>query len=221
MFSTSQIGLTKFNNKTYKENKLWKKKKDWEGAVYGFQYNIPESIQYNSYLYIIEMNNETNKIMGIGFIRNEYRSEWRTRIYNENEDYNRFVLKSKYHRNRKYLLEKNKDIIVFLENILFYGSGHLKRSSNFTLSLDKIAKSPFITTPIKNINKKKKEYKCSKCGLPKRNHICKGVNPNLKKICKICGKYKLKGNSTKHHCIQIKNVDNVNKVLKFLHSLFD
>ena len=195
-------------------------KKKWKGAIYGFQYNIPESIPYNSYLYIIEMNNETNKIRGIGFIKNEHRSEWRSRIYKETEDYNRFVLKSKYHINRNDLLKKDKDIIIFLENILFYGSSHLKRTSNFTLSLDKIAKSPFITKPIKNIKKEKKIYKCSKCGLPKKNHICKGINPNLKKICEICGKYKYKGNSTKHHCIQIKNFDNVNKVLKFLHSLF-
>ena len=90
------------------------------------------------------MNNETNKIMGIGFIKNEHRSEWRSRIYKETEDYNRFVLKSKYHINRNDLLKKDKEIIIFLENILFYGAGHLKRSSNFTLSLDKIAKSPFI-----------------------------------------------------------------------------
>ena len=94
-FNTTQIGLAKFNNKTLKENRNWKTKKNWTGASYGFQHYIPEKIPYNSYLYIIEMNNETNKIAGVGFIRNQRRSEWRSKIYNDCEDYNRFIIKSK------------------------------------------------------------------------------------------------------------------------------
>ena len=92
-FNTTQIGLAKFNNKTLKENRNWKTKKNWTGASYGFQHYIPEKIPYNSYLYIIEMNNETNKIAGVGFIRNQRRSEWRSKIYNDCEDYNRFIIK--------------------------------------------------------------------------------------------------------------------------------
>ena len=70
MFSTLQIGLAKFDNKTYKENKLWKKKKDWEGAVYGFQYNIPECIPYNSYLYIIHSDlRESNLKIFVLFVK--------------------------------------------------------------------------------------------------------------------------------------------------------
>ena len=79
-FNTTQIGLAKFNNKTLKENRNWKTKKNWTGASYGFQHYIPEKIPYNSYLYIIEMNNETNKIAGVGFIRNQRRSEWRSKF---------------------------------------------------------------------------------------------------------------------------------------------
>ena len=39
IFSTTQIGLAHFNNKTLQENRDWKKEKGWDGAVYGFQYS--------------------------------------------------------------------------------------------------------------------------------------------------------------------------------------
>ena len=71
IFSTTQIGLAHFNNKTLQENRDWKKEKEWDGAVYGFQYFIPDKIPYNTYLYIIEMNNDTNQIVGIGFIKKQ------------------------------------------------------------------------------------------------------------------------------------------------------
>ena len=141
-FLTTQIGVAHFNNETLQQNNDWKIKKHWKGSIYGFQRSLPKKIPYESYLYIIEMNNEKNEIAGIGFIKNEYHSEWRTMIYNKCHDYNRYILKSSYHRNRKYLLANNPKMILFLEKILFTGCGHLKRTNNFTLSLDKIASAP-------------------------------------------------------------------------------
>lgn len=216
-FNTTQIGLAKFNNKTLKENRNWKTKKNWTGASYGFQHYIPEKIPYNSYLYIIEMNNEINKIAGIGFIRNQRRSEWRSKIYNDCEDYNRFIIKSKYHRDRRFLIKKNHDIIKFLEKILFKGAGHLKRTSCFSLTLNKIAIAP----PIKKIKSlEKKVYLCSICGKPKKGHVCSGIKVQVKKFCNICGKVKYKGNSKKHVCSPPQNTDNVTQVLSFLRDLF-
>jgi len=216
-FKTTQIGLAKFNSKTLKENRNWKTKKNWIGASYGFQYYIPEKIPYHSYLYIIEMNNDTNKIVGIGFIRNQRRTEWRSKIYNDCQDYNRFIIKSKYHRNRDFLIKKNPDIIKFLERILFKGAGHLKRSSCFSLTLNKIATAP----PINKITlPKKKVYLCSVCGKPKKDHVCSGVRVQVKKFCNICGKVKYKGNSKKHVCSDHQNTDNVTQVLSFLKDLF-
>jgi len=216
-FKTTQIGLAKFNSKTLKENRIWKTKKNWTGASYGFQYYIPEKIPYHSYLYIIEMNNDTNKIVGIGFIRNQRRSEWRSKIYNDCHDYNRFIIKSKYHRNRDFLIKKNPDIIKFLEKILFKGAGHLKRTSCFSLTLNKIASSP----PINKITSpKKKVYLCSICGKPKKDHVCSGIRVQVKKFCNICGKVKYKGNSKKHVCSPPQNTDNVTQILSFLRDLF-
>ncbi len=212
IFSTTQIGLAHFNNKTLQQNRDWKKEKEWNGAVYGFQYFIPDKIPYNTYLYIIEMNNDTNQIVGIGFIKKQQHTEWRSRIYKDCQDYNRFVIKSKYHRNRQFLLNKNKKLVFYLENILFKGRSHLKRTSNFTLSLDKIATFPKKT-------EKKAPYLCSICGKPKKGHICSGKKAEIKKVCQICGKIKYKGNSKKHVCIK-KNYDKVNELLKFLRELF-
>ena len=119
---------------------------------------------------MIDMNNETNQIMGIGLIKKQFIPENRSRIY-DNMEYNRIVIKSPYYRDRKFLLDKNHTIIEFLENILFKGYSHLKRTSNMTLSYERLAYVPPIGTPFKTKKQKKRIYKCSICGLPKKGHI--------------------------------------------------
>lgn len=212
------IGLAKFNNNTLKQNRDWKIKKKWKGAVYGFETFPPEFIPLNSWIFIIEMNNETNHIVGIGLIQNTFRPELRSRIYNPNQIYNNYVFKSPYHIQRNILIQKNSKAISFLENILFKGYTHLKRTSCFSLSYKRILITPDINTNIvKIINKK--IYKCSICGLPKKGHKCKGKKYIPKKkidICPYCYKPK-KG----HICNSIvKNKKNLSFIISFLKQLF-
>ncbi len=240
------IGLAHFNNKTHNENIKWKEKKNFNGCVYGFQQFLPENIPAESDVYMIDMNNETNQIMGIGLIKKQFIPENRSRIY-DNMEYNRIVIKSPYYRDRKFLLDKNSTIIEFLENILFKGYTHLKRSSNMTLSYERLAYAPPIGTPFKTKKKKKRIYKCSICGLPKKGHIttklrqinnnnfdgekwveiiynCPGkrvepIRPKYKN-CNLCGK-SLKGHSGYRPCESKKrNIDNIKKVLIYLEKLF-
>ena len=109
------IGLAHFNNETYNENIKWKEKKDFNGCVYGFQQLLPDNIPADSDVFMIDMNNETNQIVGIGLIKKQFIPENRSRIY-DNMEYNRIVIKSPYYRDRKFLLDKNSGINCFLIN---------------------------------------------------------------------------------------------------------
>ena len=63
------IGTVRFNNKTYIENIEWKKRKNFTGCAYGLDKKISPNVNLNKTIYVIEMNNSINKIMGIGKIK--------------------------------------------------------------------------------------------------------------------------------------------------------
>ena len=219
-----KIGTVRFTDETYKKNLAWKRKKGWEGSCYGFDKPIPSSINIGESVYIIEMNNTKNKIMGIGFIKNIYLAQNRSRIY-ENQSYNRYVFKSDKHISINEILkkeDKNKTIIEFLENILFYGGGergkHFKRGSGCSvLSYDRIA------TQGKTVKKEPIIYKCKICGLPKKGHKCSGRMEKkqlLVRRCKYCNK-KLKDNNG-HICqVYKKNLKLLKVILDFFETLFN
>ena len=209
------IGTARFTNKTYKENLKWKQRKEWTGCIYGFDKKLPTTVNNNDYVFIIEMNNDKNEIMGIGLIQNVYIPSNRSRIY-QSHTWNRFVYKGEYHISREKLLnlEKGTTIIKLLETILFYGSRHFKRSQGCTiLSFDRIS------TCQHKRDKERRAYRCKICGLPKKNHVCgktmiKKIKENKK--CHLCGKTK-KG----HICSMIKkDFQLLNIVCDFFTSLF-
>ena len=209
------IGTARFTDETYKENLNWKKRKKWIGCCYGFDKKLPTTIKTGDLVFIIEMNNTQNKIMGIGLIQNLYNAEYRSRIYSQ-ETWNQYVYKSKYYITRRNILEKSKGkhIIMFLERLLFTGYSHFKRGQGcITIPYDRIA----IWGQYKI---KKTTYHCKKCGLPIKNHVCPGKRVKLvikSKKCHICGKTK------KGHICQgkKKNLKLLNNVLTFFKELFN
>ena len=131
------IGTTRFTNKTFQENKEWRKKNNWEGCIYGVNKRISHSVAHripkNALIPVIEMNNNTNKIEGIGLIRNYINYKYKTTIYKTNEfvDCNRYI----YNSNKRIDIKniKYKKMIEVLEQILFYGSNHYKRGRGITI----------------------------------------------------------------------------------------
>ena len=87
------IGTVRFNNKTYIENLKWKQRKEYKGCAYGLDKPLSNKIPSGKYVYIIEMNNEINKIMGIGKIKNIIIHSNRSRMYNEDR-LNNYIYKS-------------------------------------------------------------------------------------------------------------------------------
>lgn len=120
------VATTRFNTETYEEFSQYHISHKVKGCVYNTPKQITESIPYDSHMFIIEMNNSINKIMGIGYIRNHLKFDKRYNVYSI-QNYNRYTYSGKYRFTRILLMERFKETIEKMEQMLFYGSTHLKR----------------------------------------------------------------------------------------------
>ncbi len=128
--------LSRFTNETYAENKRWKENNNVK-CIYGSSLPISPNLPMIEY-FVIEMNNDTNKIMGIGLI--EKLTVPKVKIYS-NPYFNRYIYKGKHHIPIEMI--ENKDIIDELEKLLFYGKTHLKRGGT-TLFPKKLLKKIYM-----------------------------------------------------------------------------
>ena len=131
---------SRFTNDTLETNRNYKQKKKIAGCIYGSPQEMSPKIMYDSLVFVIEMNNDTDKIEGIGLIRNRPHLDKYYIIYNHC-DYNRYVYKSNYRIDRETLWEHNRVLVKVLEYVLFGEKTHLKRGSGFTSVTQKFLKS--------------------------------------------------------------------------------
>lgn len=169
------IGTIRFNNKTYIENINWKKRKDYIGCAYGLNKKIPVSIKKP--IFVIEMNNTVNKIMGIGKINNIICNK--SRMYHEDR-YNKYLYKGKKFISRLDIIkniDKGEVVLKLLENELFLGYSHFKRGHGLMIyNWDRISRIGKKVKKNKSIVNKKK---CVICGKVKKGHICKSLKKNI------------------------------------------
>lgn len=132
------LATTRFNQDTLQQNINWREKNQWNGCIYGTPMKISEKIPYGSTMFILEMNNDINKIVGIGVIKNNIsksklkeKSDHSIRIYKWG-NYNRFIYKSKYRIDRSDFTRDEEKIINILDVLMFKGSRHLKRGQGIT-----------------------------------------------------------------------------------------
>jgi len=130
------IACTRFNKLTYKEN-LDYRNKNKEDVIYGAALKIRNIYSAGSLIFVAEMNNETNKIEGIGLIKNSLVSDKRHKIY-ENNEYNRYIYRGKYWLSRNQIENLDNEIIEILDNILFKGKSHLKFRTGITILTEKL-----------------------------------------------------------------------------------
>jgi hypothetical protein len=130
------IGCTRFNNDTYKEN-IDYRFKNQETVIYGSALKIREIYLPDSLIFVAEMNNDTNKIEGIGLIRNSLVYNKKHKIY-EHIEYNRYIYNGKYWLKREILDNMDPDITKILDTVLFKGKSHLKCRSGISIITDKL-----------------------------------------------------------------------------------
>ena len=61
---------SRFNDETWSENEAYRKKNNNRGCIYCAPDPISNEIPSETIMFILEMNNDRNQIMGIGMVRN-------------------------------------------------------------------------------------------------------------------------------------------------------
>ena len=130
------LGTTRFNNATYQENMDYRTKNN-ESVIYGTTIRTYKKYSYGALIFVIEMNNELNRIEGISLIRNILLTEKRHRIYS-NGDYNRFIYHGDYWINRQQITDLDNELVEIFDLILFKGKSHLKRQSGISVITEKL-----------------------------------------------------------------------------------
>ena len=121
------ICVTRFDNKTFKENLDFRNNNNIK-CIYGSPVKITELIFPDNDVIVLEMNNTTNCLEGIGIIKNKLflQDKRKYKIYSDN-NYNRFIYKSKLHISRDSFTSLENNIIINLEKLLFKSRYHCKR----------------------------------------------------------------------------------------------
>ena len=134
------IVSTRFTDETWCENNNYRLKNcDNFKCIYGSPQEMSPKILYDTLVFVVEMNNTTNKIIGIGLIKNKPILNKYHKIYNDC-NYNRFIYKSNYYIKRDILLRHNELLVNILDYILFKEKTHSKRGSGFTSIPEKVMK---------------------------------------------------------------------------------
>ena len=131
------LSTCRFNNQTWNENCAYREKHNITGALYGVPMRMREIIELDILVFVIEMNNERNKIEGIGLVKNRIETLQKYHIYSE-QNYNRYIYKGEYRIGRDILQNYNVKLVEILDYILFKGKTHLKRGNGFMRIPDKL-----------------------------------------------------------------------------------
>ena len=119
------LATTRFDNSTWSENERMRGNSKYSGCIYCSPQQMSPKIDLNSLVFIIEMNNSNNQVMGIGLVRNAISTDKYYRVYDVG-NYNRYTFKGKYRVERNELEES---LLEILEKLLFRGKTHSKRGA--------------------------------------------------------------------------------------------
>ena len=137
---TITIASSRFNQQTWDENCSYRREKNISGCIYGSPCQLSSKIQPKTLVFIMEMNNTTNKIEGIGLIYNIIKCDRYYRVY-DTGNYNRYIYGSEFRISRNVLMQYNDELVKALEHILFKGKTHMKRGSGITTVPEKLLKN--------------------------------------------------------------------------------
>jgi len=120
------ILTSRFTDATWRENINFRTKYKNIGCVYCCPDPISNQIPLESVNFVLEMNNDTNKIMGIGFIKNKPSTKHYF-VY-DNDNYNRYSYIGSHRIDRTEMTEEEDRIMQVFDILCFYGNTHMKRA---------------------------------------------------------------------------------------------
>jgi hypothetical protein len=128
----------RFNNETLDTNYQYRKKNNLK-CIYCVPMELSPKISYETPVFVIEMNNSTNKVEGIGLIKNKPESNRYYKVHSDGNT-NRYIYIGNYFIDKEIIERINPKLIHVLEEILFKGKTHSKRGCGLTLLPEKILK---------------------------------------------------------------------------------
>jgi hypothetical protein len=141
------LASTRFNNATLAENMAYREKmaastssaevKEASSVYYGSLIKVHKKISVGAFMFVFEMNNDTNQIEGISLVRNTLVLDKKHRIYS-NDDYNRYTYKGIHWISRKQIMELDSGLVETFDRILFKGKTHMKRACGITVLNEKL-----------------------------------------------------------------------------------
>jgi len=121
----NHIMTSRFNSETWAENEEYRSSHGNIGCIYCSPDPIANVIPTDTIMFVLEMNNDTNKIMGIGMVRNRPIVS-KISVYS-NGNYNRYVFVGKSRINRTDMSEDEERIMKVFDILCFSGNKHMKR----------------------------------------------------------------------------------------------
>jgi hypothetical protein len=116
------------------------RQKTEESVLYGTSIRIHQKYEIGCIMFVCEMNNEENRIEGIGLIKNQVVHEKKYKIYSDS-DYNRIIYRGSYWLSREQLILLDEELVTIFDKMLFKGKSHLKRQSGITIVTEKLTKN--------------------------------------------------------------------------------
>jgi hypothetical protein len=129
---THYIITSRFSNNTWKENINYRENNEDVKCIYCSPFNVSQSIKPNSIMFVLEMNNETNKILGIGMVRNKIKHPYKYTVYQKMK-YNRFNYTGSYRIDRRECNVEELILFKYFDLVCFRGNKHMKRGQGLTL----------------------------------------------------------------------------------------
>jgi hypothetical protein len=120
----------RFNNETRDTNYEYRKRYGYK-CMYCVPQELSPKISYGLSVFVIEMNNSTNKIEGIGLIKNKPETKKYYKVHMDGNT-NRYIYIGNYFIEREIIDDYNAPLVYALEEILFKGKTHSKRGAGLT-----------------------------------------------------------------------------------------
>ena len=121
------VVTTRFTNYTWNENLIFRNKNTQFGCIYGSPDILSKQIKNDSIVFVLEMNNDKNRIMGIGMVRN-HPIVGKYNIYSKG-NYNRYIYSGKNRIDREEMTEIEENIMKAFDILCFKGYNHMKRGN--------------------------------------------------------------------------------------------
>lgn len=119
------IMTSRFNTQTLQENRDFVQKSKSVNCVYCCPDSIAKHIPVDIILFVLEMNNDTNQIAGVGMVRN-HAHMYKYSVYSTSS-YNRYIYYGKTHISRENMSEEEERIMKVFDILCFTGNKHMKR----------------------------------------------------------------------------------------------